>query len=117
MPQKEKLPQKQKRLVQELDTLCSWFSLDYTNITDYEKEARTTYLELAKNKLIRSQVIIWYTLVDEYLNVELCHYFFGRRKGFLSLWRTKKFQNFNHHVLEELSLMQKLRFARSLKMF
>jgi hypothetical protein len=48
------------------------------------------------------------------LNLILCHYFFGREKSTIQLWKTKKFQLFNHHVLEELSLMAKFRFAKSI---
>jgi hypothetical protein len=105
---------KQKRLIKELREFSSLFSLDYYNIEQYPKDTRTTYLELAKDKLIRVQVIMWYTLVDEFLNIELSHYFFGRSRSFLYLWRTKRFQNFNHYFLEELSLLQKLRFVRSI---
>ena len=87
--------------------------MDYQNIREYPKEARTTYLELTKDKLIRSAIILDYTLIDEHLNNELCKYFFGKKKSFIYLWRTKKFQNFNYYVLEELYLLQKLRFVRA----
>lgn len=56
-----------------------------------------------------------YVLVDEYLNGELCDHFFGRKRSYIALWKTKKFQLFNHHILEELSLMQKLRYVKSLR--
>ncbi len=115
--QTKSLTRKQRRLIKELQELSSLFSLDYyniENIEEYPEDTRTTYLELAKDKLVRSQVIIWYTLIDEFLNIELSHYFFGRKKSFLYLWRTKRFQHFNHFVLEELSLLQKLRFVRSI---
>jgi hypothetical protein len=44
-------------------------------------------------------VITRYTLVDEYLNVRIAHYFFGRKKSFIKLWKTKRFKVFNYHVL------------------
>jgi hypothetical protein len=71
-------------------------------------------LERIKSHFIRGEVIIQYTLVDEFLNLRLVNYFFGKRSS-IKLWRTKKFKNFNYYVLEGLSLMEKLRFARAIK--
>jgi hypothetical protein len=112
---KNRLTTKQKRLTEELNQICELLSLDYQNVLDYEREVRTVYLEAARNKIIRGQVIIWYTLIDEYLNMEICHYYFGRKRSFPKLWRTKKFRLFNYHVLEELHLMQKLHHIKSIK--
>jgi len=56
-----------------------------------------------------------YTLIDEYLNEQLCHYVFGRKRSFPKLWKTKKFQNFNYHVLEGLFLLEKLRYVKSFR--
>jgi hypothetical protein len=112
---KDQLTRKQKRLVEELDDICESLSLDYWKVLEYEKEGRSAYLEAARNKIVRGQVIIWYTLIDEFLNMELCHYYFGRNRPFPKLWKTKRFQLFNHHVLEELHLMQKLRHVKSIK--
>lgn len=110
-----RLTRKQRSLVAELDEISSLFSLDYQNILGYDKEARTPYLEAARDTVIRGQIIIWYTLVDEYLNTELCRYFFGKKRDFTNLWKTKRFRNFNYYVLEELRLMQKLRFVKAFK--
>jgi len=112
---KRTLTKKQKILIKEIEEINSLLSLDYQNILEYDKSSRTTYLEVAKQKIIRGQIITWYTLVDEFLNMELCHYFFGKKKNFIYLWRTKKFQNFNYYVLEELYLLQKLRFVKTIK--
>jgi len=68
-----------------------------------------------KRHLIIGDVVMQYTLIDEYLNVQLCHHFFGRNKSFIKLWKTKKFQNFNYHVLEGLFLLEKLRYVKSFK--
>lgn len=110
-----RLTRRQRELVKELDELSSRLLLDYNNILDYEAASRTPYLEAMRNKLIRGQVTVWYTLVDELLNMELCHYFFGKKRSFIYLWRTRKFQNFNYYVLEELHLMQKLRFVKAIR--
>jgi hypothetical protein len=111
----DSLTKAQTTLVGELDELCSLFSLDYWNIGDYERDSRTPYLRVAKDKVIRGQIVIWYTLIDEFLNLELVRYFFGRKRNTISLWRTKKFKNFNYYFLEPLSLLEKLRFVRAIK--
>ncbi len=68
-----------------------------------------------KNQLIRSQIIIDYTFVDEMLGSAICRYFFGRKKGFIRLWKTKKFRVFNHYVVEVLSLSEKLRLVKAIQ--
>lgn len=111
---KDRLSPKQIRLIKELDNLSKLLTLDYRNALEYEREGRTATLEAARDKIIRGQVIIWYTLVDEFLAMELCHYYFGRKRSFPKLWKTKRFQLFNYHVLEELHLMQKLRHVKAM---
>jgi hypothetical protein len=107
------LTRKQRSLVRELEEICAEFNFDYQNISAYQADQRTAYLEAARDKIVRGQVIIWYTLVDEFLSNEICHYYFGRKRSFPQLWRTKRFQLFNYHVVEELHLMQKLRHVRA----
>lgn len=107
------LTKKQRELVAELDQLSRWCALDYHDVEEYEHEYRTTHLEMAKNQLIRSHVIMAYALVDEFLNCEICWYQFGKKRSFIQLWHTKKFQCFNYHVIEGLSLLQKLRYVKS----
>jgi hypothetical protein len=110
----DRLTPRQHRLVRELEEIASLLKLDYGNIKSYERAARTPLLEMMRRKVIISEVITSYTLTDEHLNVRLCHYFFGRKKGFIKLWKTKRFKVFNYHVLEELPLMAKLRFVKSI---
>jgi hypothetical protein len=58
---------------------------------------------------------VWYTLIDEFLANRICRYFFGRKRSFPELWRTKRFQLFNHHVIEQLSLLEKHRLAKAIR--
>ena len=108
------LTRKQKVLVQELDEIAGVLGLDWQNIKEYERDSRTPHLERMKRHIIIGEVISQYTLIDEYLNMRLCHYFFGGGKSFIRLWKTKRFQNFNFHVLEGLSLLKKLAFVKSI---
>ena len=109
------LTKRQRTLVREIGEIAELFGLDYHNMEEYEPDARTPRLEATKRTLVRGQVVLFYTLVDELLSMEMCRYFFGRRRSFPQLWRTKRFQRFNHHIIEELNLMQKLRLVKAIR--
>jgi len=113
--ERDQLTQYQQRLVREVDEICDVLGLDYWKMHEYEREARTPHLERIKRHLIIGEVVTRYTLVDEYLNMRLCDYFFGRGRSYIKLWKTKRFQHFNHHVLEQLSLLEKLAFVDSIR--
>jgi hypothetical protein len=103
----------QRRLVEEMRHIASAANIDYEDITRYDPKERTPRLGVMKRQLVMSVVIKDYTFVDEMLGSAICHYFFGRKKGFIKLWRTKKFRNFNHYILEVLSLSEKLRLVKT----
>ncbi len=108
------LTKKQKGLVDEINQIFSLLELDYFRILACEGRSRAERLELAKRHAIRGEVITQHTLIDERLSSVLCDYFFGRHRSYIALWRTKKFKNFNHYVLQELSLLKKLAFVREI---
>ena len=99
--EKSRLTKLQKRLLAEVTAIAELSHVDYENILDYDKEERTARLQLMKNQIVRSQVITDYTFIDEILGVAICHYFFGKKRGFIKLWKTKKFKNFNYYILEK----------------
>jgi hypothetical protein len=109
----DKLTSHQRARVKEIDEIAGLLGLDYQNIREYEKEARTPHLERIKRHFIIGEVVRRYTLIDEFLNMRLCDYFFGRKRSYIRLWKTKRFRLFNYHVIEELTLMAKLRFVKS----
>jgi hypothetical protein len=108
-----KLTKAQERLLNEVTEMAELCALDYQNILDYNSDVRTTRLELMRRQLAVSQVVWEYTYVDEMLGAAICHFFFGRKKGFIRLWKTKKFKSFNHYILEVLSVTEKLRLVKS----
>jgi hypothetical protein len=111
----KRITAKQRGLIKELDELYYYFHLDYADlVNELRGKSLSARLEVTKDKVIRAQIIIWYTLVDEHLNIKLCRYFFGGKADSIRLWKTKKFRLFNYHILEELSLMKKLAFVRAL---
>jgi hypothetical protein len=61
--------------------------------------------------MIIADVVTRYTLLDEILSDLIARYFFKlprKQSHFGKLWRTKKFQTFTHHILEEMYLLKKM---------
>jgi hypothetical protein len=109
------LTPKQKKLVHELEQISDILSLNYQNVVKEDEQWRTTHLEKIKRHIIIGEVITSYTLVDELLNMIICRFFFGRRRSFPQLWKTKRFQLFNQYVIESLYLPQKLRLVKEIQ--
>jgi hypothetical protein len=109
------LTRKQRRLIRELDEIAKLLRLNYREIRTYERESRSTRLELIKRHFVRGEIVLQYTFIDEFLNNILCHHFFGQKISFIKLWKTKRFRNFNYHFLEKLSLMEKLAYVRAVR--
>jgi hypothetical protein len=80
---KSKLTKKQRKLVAELRYLLSTLALDpVAIIANDDPEAWTTRLELAKDQIIRSAVILKYVLIDEFLSAAICWQYFGKKRSF-----------------------------------
>lgn len=110
-----KVTKKQRSLESELDYLLSILALDPAEIiASADPEARIPCLKLAKDQVIRSSVILKYVLMDEFLGGIICWYYFGKKKSFQQLWRTKRFKSFNYFILEKLYLLQKLDLVKSI---
>jgi hypothetical protein len=107
----DRLTQKQRRLIGELEKVASIVRIDYWNIRDREKEARTPVLEVIMRELIRGEVIGQYTLIDDLLSTEVCLYFLPGN-DLIKQWKTKKFRRFNYYVIERLYMTQKLAFLK-----
>ena len=80
---KPRLTKKQQKMVAELKHLTSTLGLDFDKIiTEADPEARTTLLELARDQLTRSAVILKYVLMDEFLSAVICWHYFGKKGAF-----------------------------------
>ena len=85
----------QRRLRTEVEQIAATVKLDIWNIEQYHPTVRTVALDIMRPKLIRGEVIIRYTLIDEYLTNIICHYYFHRpKKSHRELWKTKRFRIF-----------------------
>lgn len=100
-----KLTKKQKLLLNEIKEITEMIGIDYQGIESQKSEwgeYLSVHLERVKDHLVRSAVVMDYALLDEHLNSLISHCFFGKKKGFIKLWKTKKFKNFNYYILENL---------------
>jgi len=105
------MTKKQRKLQKEVADLLVLLRL-VPDVAPVDPDLRTVHLELAKRKLITGAVLGEYLLVDEHLSNEMCREFFPDR-SYTKLWRTKRFQAFNYHILERLYLVQKVEFVRA----
>ena len=66
---------KQRRLVREVRQLLSTLMLEPdTILADEDIVGRTPRLELAKDQIVRSAVVLKYVLMDEFLSAVVCWY-------------------------------------------
>ncbi len=111
----DQLTAKQKRLVRDLRYLYSLVNLDFYDIRQYPKEWRTARLEVMWRDIVREEIVTAYTYVDEILSCVICDHFFGTKRSYQALWKTKKFQVFNACFIDEVSLVPKLKYVKALK--
>jgi len=112
------LTKREQRLKDEIAAIAKQSVMDHWNILDYDKDTRSTRLELMKRDLINSQIVGRYTYIDELLSVIICHAYFQRPNepfNFQRLWRTKKFRAFAHHFLDGVYLLNKMRLVNDLR--
>jgi hypothetical protein len=112
----KRLTRLQKNLVAEINGLLSTLGLNSQDVIDSSTgEERTVRLRLIRNHLVRGEVITAYTLIDDCVGAKLRLYYFKTSKGSIkNLRRSKKVGNFNL-LLEEMSLMQKLRQLKNIR--
>jgi hypothetical protein len=112
------LTQKQRRLRREIEKIASMITMDHWNIECYAPAQRTTYLEIMRDKLIRGEVVLKYTLLEEFLTNIICDFYFRRPakgKTYRDLWKTKRFRIFVHYIMDETFLMKKLAAVDAIK--
>jgi hypothetical protein len=107
----------QRRLKEEIEDIATEIGMDHWNIDNYDEEARTIQLWMIRSKLIRGEIVICYTLIDEYLTDIICNYYFNRRakdQSYRRLWKKKKFQIFNHQMMDEMYVLGKMRVVHAI---
>jgi hypothetical protein len=114
----EKLTTKQRLLKREIEDISSLLNLDHWDILNCPRSARSVRLQLIVRSIVNQEVIWQYALIDEYLSNIVCNYFFRRRKNEVSyrrLWKEDRFRIFNHFIIDEIYLLQKLRLVRAIE--
>jgi hypothetical protein len=115
------LTRKQRTLRSEVEEISVAVRMDFWNIEQYNQPPfdRTALLQIMKDKMVRSHVIIKYALIDEKLTDILCNYYFHRQAKknttYPQLWRTKRFQIFVHYLMDEMFLIKKLSAVEAIK--
>ena len=102
---------KATRIQEEVSTLLTFLRVT-TDLTGVDSAVRTSRLTLSKRQLVVAAVLQQYLLIDEHLNNEMCWEFF-RNRTYPKLWKTKRFRAFNNHILDRLTLLNKLAFVRT----
>jgi hypothetical protein len=108
----------QKRKVAQLREISKIACIDFWNVenTDDDNSVKDIVLDLAKDRIIRADVVFSYVLIDELLSSLICQRFFRTNttlgRSWRSEWKKARFQNFNYHVLEGMSLLRKLALVK-----
>jgi hypothetical protein len=77
-----RLTKKQRALITEIKDLMPTLSLNPDEIATLEDSAeRSARLDLAKDQIVRSMVILKYVLMDEFLSGIMCWHYFGKKRG------------------------------------
>ena len=111
------LTRRQRELFKEAEAIAALTKLDYHKIEEADPEARIPLLRIAINNMVIAQMVTCYTLLDEILSDLVVRYFFKQPKKqvhFGRLWRTKKFQTFTHHILDEMYLLKKMELVHAI---
>jgi hypothetical protein len=106
----------QRRLLNEIEQIADIAKVNYPQIEAYEPNARTLILQLMRDKLVRGDAIIKYTLIDELLADIICDYYFKRKEPHYGrLWKTKPFRVFVHYIMDETYLLKKLSIVNAIR--
>jgi hypothetical protein len=90
---------------------CFVIQMDLWDVEKYDSELRPELLKMIKDKLVRGEVVMRYTLIDEFLTDIICDFYFQRRENEVSyreLWKTKRFKIFVQYLMDETFLLRKL---------
>jgi hypothetical protein len=109
----------ERKLQAEVEDIAVLVDMDFWAIEEnYKPTDRKVKLEMMRDKLIRSEVINFYTMIDEFLTDVICDYYFHRPNKsvtYRNLWRTKHFRVFVHYLMDETFLLKKLSVVDAIK--
>jgi hypothetical protein len=106
----------QKRLISELNNVAEAAGMDFWNAQN-RASGRTEFLQMALRQFVNARIIARYTMIDEYLTMIICDFYFRRRKGESSygrLWKNDAFRIFNHFLLDEAFTINKMNMVKAI---
>ncbi len=109
------LTKTQKLLLKEARSIAALAKVDFWDVENKDKEARTTLLRLAINQMVIAEVVTQYTLLDEILTDLACRYYFKKKGRRFILWRQKKFQVFVNYIMDEMYLIKKMELVHAIR--
>jgi hypothetical protein len=72
------LTRAERKLQAEVENIALLIDVDFWAVEqNYKPKYRKAKLELMKDKLVRSEVVYRYALIDEFLTDVICDYYFG----------------------------------------
>jgi len=112
------LTRSERRLKAETYEILSYLGLVLEEIEEYPEEDRATRLIIIKQNTIRGEIVMKFTVVDEYLTLIICHFYFRRPKsksaGYSNLWKNPKFKIFNHYLMDEIYTSLKVKLIHEI---
>jgi hypothetical protein len=108
------LTKRQQALFAEAEAIAKLTGLDFHRVQNTKIGDPDLALQIAIHKMVISEVVLRYALLDEILADLIAKYFFDSR-DFPRLWRIKKFSTFVHHVLDEMYLLKKMDVVHAIK--
>jgi hypothetical protein len=113
------LTRAERKLQDEVRDIALLIDVDFWVVEEnYKPQYRRGKLELMRDKLVRTEVVYRYNLIDEFLTCVICDYYFPRPKksvSYAKLWRTKHFKLFVHYLMDEIYLLKKLSMVDAIR--
>jgi hypothetical protein len=101
----------------ELNGVAEAAGMDFWNVQSHES-GRTEFLQMALRQFVNARIIARYTMIDEYLTMIICNFYFPRRKGekgYGRLWKNEAFRIFNHFLLDETFTIPKMNMVKAME--
>src|SRR5713101_619848 len=102
----------ERREAEKLAQLVAAVGLEPDQINAYPRRHRVGQLQRMQRQLVIGAVLFRYTYIDELLSDLIAWDYFDQSRSFAQHWQTKRFRAFNHFVLDQLYLVQKLNYVR-----
>ena len=100
--------------IKEIEGIARIACVDFWNVPQSkdDDDIRDVVLDLAKDRIIRAEIVYDYVLTDQLLCELIARLFFDPHQTTMELWRNPKYVDFSHHIIENMSLLRKLALVK-----